>query len=88
MIRVVALEIMLFLLPFAAYGIWLAAQRRVVIDGENWKSAPIAWLAVGGLVLVALGLGALVLAHQGPTAGRYVPAKVENGQLIPGHFEK
>jgi hypothetical protein len=84
MIRPVLTEVGLFLLPFAAYAIFLLASRYNLLATSSW---PIH--IVGGLVGVALALtvGALVLLANfsgAPPGTTYTPAHIENGKLVPG----
>jgi hypothetical protein len=88
MVRQVLVELALFLSPFAVYAAILAFRGREVASGEEWRAAPLAWLAVGGLVLVAIGLAVLAILNDESGQGRYIPAHIDNGTLVPGHFEK
>ncbi|MFA5123283.1 DUF6111 family protein [Zavarzinia sp.] len=85
--RIVLLYAAAIVLPFAAYLFWLRF--------EAWRerlpaaSRPLPWvplLAVGLLLVIVVTLGEAFLG--GDTAGgTYVPARVEDGKLIPGHIE-
>ncbi|MEJ1160795.1 DUF6111 family protein [Prosthecomicrobium sp. N25] len=88
MLRQVLIEAALFLVPFAIYAAILATRGRAVGTGDAWREAPLAWLAIGGLVLVAIGLAMLALLNDDAGNGAYVPTHIENGTLVPGHFEK
>jgi hypothetical protein len=84
MIRPLFSEIGLFLLPFAAYALFLIASRTNVLATSSW---PIH--VIGSLVGIALALtiGALVLLANfsgAPPGSTYTPAHVENGRLVPG----
>ena len=84
MIRPVATEIGIFLLPFAAYALFLVAARYNLLDTSSWPM-PI----VGSLVGVALALTVIVLVlfanfSGAPPGKTYTPAHIENGRLVPG----
>jgi hypothetical protein len=85
MIRPLIDEIVLFLVPFAAFALWLIVRRKAPHDLAHWAGrGPM--LTLIGLLLVAAGL-----AWTGFTAerdlGAYVPANIENGRLVPGSFK-
>jgi hypothetical protein len=85
MIRPVATEIALFLLPFALYAIYLAATRADVLHPDTWSLAALGWLTIAALALM---LGSfIVLAHFSGDApnSQYIPAHIEDGKLVPGH---
>jgi uncharacterized membrane protein YhaH (DUF805 family) len=88
MIRIVIQHLLLFLLPLAAYVIYLSVmRRRAVARGTpqpQWEEGPWFWLAVAGL---AISLAVFVVL--GFTGGYkpdtdYVPSHMENGKVIPG----
>lgn len=84
MIRPVATEIALFLLPFALYAIYLAATRAGVLHPDAWSLSTLMWLTIAALGLM---LGSfLVLAHFTGDApnSQYIPAHIEDGKLVPG----
>lgn len=84
MVRVALSDLLLFLVPFAAFAALLLLQRRRILAVESW-SASAAWLAVAGLVLV---LGSFL--YTGFLVGRpesgFEPTHIENGQVVPGRF--
>lgn len=71
------LEIGLFLLPFASYGVWLWRGRRHGV-ALIWATAA---LAVISVVLVAW----LELSQQIPPDVTYVPSRIEGDRIVPGH---
>jgi hypothetical protein len=84
MIRPLVSEIGLFLLPFAAYALFLVVSRTNVLAAAAWPLH-----VIGGLVAVALALtvGALVMLANfsgAPPGLTYTPAHMENGRLVPG----
>lgn len=84
MLRVVLINIALFVLPAAIYAAWLYARARnrnaVTVE---WKNMPLSFLLQAGLGLIVIGM--LVTAYLGgdKAGGIYVPAHMENGKLIP-----
>lgn len=84
MIRALAEEGLLFLLPFAIFALYLVARRRNPFDWNHWTDRT-TWL-----VLAGLGCGVLSLLVAGITAERqragFEPAHMENGRLVPDRF--
>lgn len=87
MIRLVAIQIGLFLLPFAVYALVAAARARAVSAGAIRADAPLAKLALVGLLLMILAFLVLAAFDGGSATGVYVPDRFENGRLVPGHIE-
>jgi Family of unknown function (DUF6111) len=84
MIRSVATEIGIFLIPFVLYALFLVLTRTQLLASAAWPLHLIAKLALGALMLVAVSL--LLLAQFGgsPPNSTYIPAHVENGKFVPG----
>lgn len=85
MVRVVFEAVAVFFAPFLAYSVYLFLRQQFPTPAA-WSRARIALLSLAGLVSAAaliLGLG--LLADQ--SKGAYVPAHIENGQLVPGAFK-
>jgi hypothetical protein len=84
MIRPVLTELALFLAPFAIYAIYLWATQAGVLHPESWPLPRLVWLTIAALLLMAGSF--VVLAQWGgdPKGSQYVPAHMENGQLVPG----
>lgn len=84
MIRPVLTEIGIFLIPFAAYALFILASRANVLHASSWPLRIVLRLAVGSFLLVIISL--LLLAHfsGAPPGSTYVPAHMENGKLVPG----
>lgn len=87
MFRFIAFDAVFFLLPFAAYALWLIITRRTLRNAEDWQVKTIAWLALVGAVLMVAALVVFVHLDTSPPGGTYVPAHVENGVIVPGHIE-
>jgi hypothetical protein len=86
MIRPVFTELALFLAPFVAYAIFLVATRARVFDLVSWPPKTLATLAIVALLLM---LGSFVyLSHfsGAPPGSTYEPARIENGNFVPGRI--
>ncbi len=85
MLRIVLINIALFVLPLALYAAYFYITERnrnaVVIE---WKNMPLSLLLQIGLGLIVIGM--LITAYMGgeDARGTYVPARMENGKVIPG----
>jgi hypothetical protein len=85
MIRRIAFEILLFLLPFARYGAyWKLAKRD---ETERAVRHPWTTLFASGLILVALSFVIWGIAEGSGQQGVYVAPHVEDGRVVPGHVE-
>ena len=88
MIRIAIEIFLLFLLPAAAYLGYALLMRpgrpaKAIID-----EAPLVWLGVSGAVLVFATLiyyGSMTT--QGGLDQTYVPPRIKDGQIEPGHFK-
>jgi hypothetical protein len=85
MIRPVATELLLFLVPFALYALYLwATKRGGVLDRANWPLTHVLWLLIAAFALVIGSF--IVLAQWGgaPPGSTYIPAHMEDGKFVPG----
>ena len=85
MTRAVVEELFFFLLPFAAFALYLVLARRNPMAWASWSSH-VPWVAIAGLAVVILSLvlgGLLAERH----TGGFVPTHVENGHVVPGQFK-
>ena len=84
MIRPVLTELAIFLIPFAAYALFLLATRSGIFAQSSWPLHLVAKLTLGSLLLVVVSF--LFFAHfsGAPPGSTYVPAHLENGKLVPG----
>ncbi|MFM7347814.1 MAG: DUF6111 family protein [Tagaea sp.] len=93
MTRILLQIVLPLLLPFIAYGVWLAIERRraeKLGKGEvpGWSEAPVVWLGAAGLALAGIATAGFLLLQDGDKAsGVYVPPHLENGRIVPGHIE-
>lgn len=84
MIRPIFTEFALFVAPFVAYALFLWATRSGVLDVAAWSMPRLAWLTIAALVMVIGSFLALAEFGGAPPGSIYVPAHMENGQLVPG----
>jgi hypothetical protein len=88
MVRFVAFDLVLFLLPFAAYALWLAATRRTFGSAADWEVRTLAYLSIAGALLFVVTVVYFIHFDREPPGGRYVPAHMENGRIVPGQIEQ
>ena len=76
----------LFLAPFVLFALYLLLRLRYPLALEHWTRGRLSLLTLAGLAAAVLGLFFLSLtAPRGH--GVYVPAHIENGVILPGHFQ-
>ena len=86
MIRRIVYEIILFLLPFALYGIYWRLSGRNRPDAAT-RAHPWAMLFIAGLLLVAANFVLWAITDGESAEGVYVPAHVEDGRVVPGRVD-
>ena len=86
MVRFLTFDAVFFLLPFVAYGLWLLATRRSLGGVPDWEVRTIAILCLAGAVLMIASILFFIHFDREPPGGTYVPAHMENGQIVPGHI--
>jgi len=86
---VIIFRILLLLVPVIGLVLWLRWRAKKKA-GDEIGEDDIKKLRQGliGLVILLLvaAIGIRLTDTSGGTSGRYVPARVENGKTIPGHF--
>jgi hypothetical protein len=85
MTRAVVQGLVLFLLPFVLFAAYLLIRRRNPMLWSHWSSQSL-WLTIAGLGFVVISLIATGLLDERQT-GAYVPTHIENGRVVPGHFQ-
>jgi hypothetical protein len=85
MIRRIAFEVLLFLLPFALYGAYLRLAKGEEVQPR--EAHPWTVLFASGLALVAASFLIWGITEGAGQQGVYVPPHVENGRVVPGHVE-
>ena len=86
MLRIIAIQLLFFLLPFLIYGFWLYFTRRVVNAPENWKPH-IFWLMVAGFIITIAAFIAMAAFSGAPPEGVYTPPQIKDGVLVPGEIK-
>jgi hypothetical protein len=84
MIRPVLTEVGIFLIPFAAYAIFLIATRSGVLASTSWPAHLVAKLVLGSLLLVVVSFVLLAHFSGAPPNSTYIPAHIEDGKFVPG----
>ena len=84
MIRPVATEIILFLMPFVLYGVFLWATKAGVMHPDSWPISRIAWLVMAALALMVGSFIYFANYSGAPPGATYVPAHIEDGKFVPG----
>jgi hypothetical protein len=84
MIRAVLTEVAVFLVPFVAYALFLAATRAGVFSSTSWPAPLLLRLGLVAALLVILSLVLLANFSGAPPESTYEPARLENGRLVPG----
>ncbi len=74
-----AVELSLFVLPFALYFVW----RRYAARGRA-PTRNAVLLLLAGLLVLGGGLAWTGLRER-HKEGHYIPAQMQNGQIVPGH---
>lgn len=64
--RVIAFNALFFLLPFGIYAAYLVATRGSLGQASDWPVRTIAYLAIGGAVLMVAGILAFIHFDTGP----------------------
>ena len=88
MARIVALNAVFFLVPFAIYALWLAVSRRSLSDPKSWPVRSVIYLSIGGLALTSVALVFFIHFSAAPPGAEYRPARIdESGRIIPGTLD-
>ncbi len=91
MMRILLTYVVPLLLPAALYILYVIVARRILSwRGEaaaQLRRLPWLWLAAAGVVLMGISLAAYSLSTGGDSHRAYVPPRVEDGKIVPGHLE-
>jgi hypothetical protein len=85
--RIIAIDAVFFLLPFAIYAAWLAFTKGSLSDVEDWQAKTIGYLAIAGAGVLLAAIAVFVQLQNNPAGSGYVPAHIEDGQIVPGHAD-
>lgn len=88
MVRVVLLNLILFLLPFAIYAAVVLLTRPGANKDNVWRDAPIFALIAAGIGLIVSVMVFFVSFGDGAKDGTYRPAEYRDGKLVPGRIER
>lgn len=80
--------VLLFAAPFGLYAAYAAMRARRRAEKANWHETPWIRLAFVGAGLVIASLIWLSLSTGSEPGGRYNPARIENGRLVPGEVTR
>tara|TARA_R110002072_G_scaffold92461_1_gene205773 strand:- start:126 stop:458 length:333 start_codon:yes stop_codon:yes gene_type:complete len=87
---VILLRVLLVLLPIILLLVWVRWRSKVNNGGEipesEVKSLRLSLFAIV-IAIMGVGIGLKLSDESGDVDGVYVPARVENGTLIPGYFK-
>ncbi|MBL4836600.1 MAG: hypothetical protein JKY34_03395 [Kordiimonadaceae bacterium] len=87
---IILIRILLVILPIALLIVWMRWRAKVSAGGEmpeNETRRLRRTLIIIIVALVATGSSLKIFDGGGSVDGVYVPARMENGILIPGHFD-
>lgn len=87
MARVIAVNLLVFMVPFAVYFGWVYVRNGRVAGAGDWPVRVVGNLTALGAVLMILAIVVFVHFDAAPPGSTYVPAVYVDGELIPGHFE-
>ena len=88
MLRVLLTIVLPLVLPTALYLLWVRTTQWEDGGGAmRWRALPWLWLAVAGVVLLALVLFVVTVHFGTSEPGVYVPPRYEGGRVVPGHIE-
>ena len=86
---VILLRLLLVILPVIMLLFWVRWRMKSAANGEVPESETKAMrrgLIVALISMVGIGASLKLLEDDAVTDGVYVPARVENGKVIPGHM--
>jgi hypothetical protein len=83
-IRLLSIEVALFLAPFVAYALFLWAVRQGLVHPKEWAPRVLVVLTLIAVALTAVGFVLIAEFGGAPAGSTYVPAHIENGKLVPG----
>lgn len=86
MLRIVIINILLFVLPFlvyAAYMVWI----KGVAPSNLARTKPILWLVFAGFVCLFVGMVMLVQFFGGERDGTYHPSVIEDRVIKPSRVD-
>jgi hypothetical protein len=79
MLRLLLQYLLPLVLPFLAYMLYARLAQRPGVNPTPWLG-----LAAAGVGLMAVSLVAWGLLSGAPPGEQYVPARIEDGRVVPG----
>ncbi|MBV1700949.1 MAG: hypothetical protein KGQ46_03915 [Hyphomicrobiales bacterium] len=86
MLREILDPLALFATPFLIYALLMPAIAARFPKESRWSRGHVSVLALIGLTMALVGVLAFGFSAK-RHFGQYVPAHIENGQLMPGHMD-
>ena len=86
---IIILRLLLVILPVALLLFWVRWRMKNAAGGEIPESETKAmrrWLIVALVSMVGIGFSLKLVEDDTVTDGVYVPARIEDGEVIPGHM--
>ena len=87
MIRLLSIEVALFLAPFVLYALFLWATRKGILHPDQWRPGVLVLLSLFAMTLTAVGFALIAQYGGAPAGSTYVPAHIEDGKLVPGTWK-
>jgi len=92
MIRIILVSLALLAVPFVVYFLFELARGGPDGTGarkpKDWERDSVLNLGFVGLFLAFAGIVTVLVIGSGSHDGKYTPARVENGKLIDGGFNR
>lgn len=87
MIRLVLLNLLFLLIPSILYFAYVYARNRERPGEEVLSNAPIFWLFAAGVASMLISLALFGQWEGGAPGKQYVPPRIQDGVIVPGHVE-
>ncbi|RED48021.1 DUF6111 family protein [Aestuariispira insulae] len=93
MIKLILTILLPLIAPTVLYFFWMKLRRhkaKAMATGEplpEWEKLPWPWLIGGGCILTVVSLLIIGIPSTHDRDSIYVPPRMEDGVLVPGHFE-
>ncbi len=85
MVRITIIEILSFLLPFLIFLVWRWQSDH---DSLSRPTPVLKLAAIGGAIGITMLIGLVIFdsVRAGRQGDQYVPARMVDGELVPGYF--
>ncbi|MGF1461922.1 MAG: DUF6111 family protein [Maricaulaceae bacterium] len=87
MLRITLVQLALLAAPFAAFFAYRAVMNWVWAHNLKQKEPPMQLLIIAGCILAVVGLAATAVFSNDRQDGALAPARLENGEIVPGRIE-